>query len=258
MAISNTHDSPSNYLAVRYKIERVLAGAALVICAPMLLLIYCVVRLSSRGPAIYQQQRLGLNGKEFTIYKFRSMVQDAEKDSGATWSQQGDPRVTIVGRFLRWSHLDELPQLVNILRGEMAFIGPRPERRQIVFSLMLQIPCYNERLKALPGVSGLAQVTLPPDSNIRGVECKTFLDRKYIRDASLRLDLHILFSTAMLCFGLQRKISQRLWLELPFNLSRDEAWVSHQNMDAGPRSLQRIDHLGATWKLPPQPSKTNV
>lgn len=127
-----------------------------------------------------------------------------------------------------------------------------------MFSLMLTTPYYNERFKALPDVRGLAQVKLSSHSKIRGIEHKTFLDRKYTRDASLRLDLPILFPTATLCFGLQRKISQRLWLELPFNFSQNEVWASHQDMNAKRQSWKGINPSGTTSKQQPEPSRTNV
>jgi lipopolysaccharide/colanic/teichoic acid biosynthesis glycosyltransferase len=199
------------YLQLRRTFDQLTALALLLACSPLLLALILIVRLTSQGPAIYTQRRVGLNGRVFTVYKFRSMRVDAEQGTGAVWSQPGDPRVTPVGRFLRWSHLDELPQLVNILRGEMALIGPRPERPEIVEALQREIPGYCDRLAVLPGVTGLAQVTLPPDADLGSVHRKTIMDRQYIRTASLALDLHILFCTVMMAFGLQRRLDARVW-----------------------------------------------
>ncbi len=200
------------YLLRRRSLDQIVALLLLVACSPLLLTLILLVRLTSKGAAVYTQRRVGLNGRVFTLYKFRSMCVDAEKGTGAVWSQPGDPRVTPIGCFLRWSHLDELPQLVNILRGEMALIGPRPERPEIVETLRREIPGYVDRLSVLPGVTGLAQVTLPPDSNLSSVRRKTILDRQYVQTASAALDLHILFCTLMLAFGLQRRMDSQVWL----------------------------------------------
>ena len=202
------------YLQLRSYFDRLFALLLLAIGSPLLLVLYLSVRLTSRGPVIYTQRRVGLNGRVFTLSKFRSMTVDAEQGTGAVWSQPGDPRVTQVGRFLRWSHLDELPQLLNILYGDMALIGPRPERPEIVEVLEQKVPGYRERLAVLPGVTGLAQVTLPPDSDLASVRRKTTLDRQYIETASFKLDLHIIFCTLMLVFNVQRRIDAQLWQSL--------------------------------------------
>lgn len=199
------------YLRWRRCVDRLLAGVLLVVCLPLLLLLLLVVRMSSSGPAVYRQCRIGFCGHPFTIYKLRTMRVDAEAHTGAVWSQPGDRRVTAVGRFLRWSHLDELLQLINVARGEMAFIGPRPERPEIIRSLANEMPGYLERLQVLPGVTGLSQVTLPPDSDLAGVRRKLVLDQLYIRNACLTLDLHILLSTFALALGLQRRMDTHTW-----------------------------------------------
>lgn len=203
------------YLRKRGVLDQLAALLLLIICSPMLIALYLMVRLTSPGAAIYTQKRVGLGGRVFMVFKFRSMTVDAERCTGAVWSQPGDPRVTPVGRFLRWSHLDELPQLVNIVRGDMALIGPRPERPEIVEVLQEQIPRYRDRLSVLPGVTGLAQVSLPPDTDRGSVERKTILDRQYIETASLGLDLHVLCCTVMMVFGLQRRIDARAWQAFP-------------------------------------------
>jgi hypothetical protein len=129
------------------------------------------------------------------------MYQDCELASGAIWSLPGDPRVTPVGWFLRWAHLDELPQLVNVLRGEMSLVGPRPERPEIISQFELALPHYRERLQARPGLTGLAQVQLPPDTNLDSVRRKLELDLCYVERMSLGLDLRILLATVLYVGG---------------------------------------------------------
>lgn len=199
------------YLTMREWLDRAVALTLLILCGPLLLTMIVLVRLTSAGPAVYSQVRVGRKGRNFTIYKIRSMTVDAESGKGAVWSTPGDPRVTAIGRLLRWSHLDELPQLINILRGEMALIGPRPERPELVASLRKKVPNYMERLNVLPGVTGLAQVALPPDTDLMSVRRKTILDRQYIHSAGLLLDVHILFCTVMMTFGLQKRLDANVW-----------------------------------------------
>ncbi|MEM1268961.1 MAG: sugar transferase, partial [Bacteroidota bacterium] len=175
-------------------------SAAVLLAIPVvpLLSFLCVaVKASSRGAAIYRQVRLGRGGRPFTMLKLRSMRHDAEAGTGAVWATVGDCRTTRLGRFLRWSHLDELPQLVNILRGEMAFVGPRPERPEFVEKLAAEIPHYRDRLAVLPGVTGLAQVNLPPDDSTESVRKKLVFDRYYIEHRSLGMDLRVLAATAL-------------------------------------------------------------
>jgi len=185
----------SDYLRIRQSADRFVSIVLLLFSAPLLLIMALVVLLTSRGPAIYRQRRVGFHGKIFTIYKIRTMRRDAERGTGAVWCTQGDPRVTPIGCLLRRSHLDELPQLFNVARGEMALIGPRPERPEIVARLSEQIPGYTDRLEALPGITGLAQVVLPPDSDLAGVRQKVRMDDEYIRAANPVLDGWIVWRT---------------------------------------------------------------
>ncbi len=134
-----------------------LVPATLVMLAAMLL-----VRLTSPGPVIYSQTRLGRNGRHFTIYKIRTMFYNCERHSGVQWSKPGDSRVTWIGRILRATHIDELPQLFNILRGEMSLVGPRPERPEIVSALEPAILCYGDRVQVQPGVTGLLRCNFRP------------------------------------------------------------------------------------------------
>jgi len=162
------------------------------------------IRLTSRGPAIYRQKRVGLRGRVFAMFKLRSMHCDAEATSGPVWcSPSGDPRVTPLGYWLRRLHLDELPQLYNVACGEMALVGPRPERPEFVKILGEQIPGYMERLEVLPGITGLAQVNLPPDTDFDSVRRKLVLDQEYIQTANLMLDARIILCTVLRVLGLR-------------------------------------------------------
>ena len=179
---------------IRIFIEFMLALLILVVSMPIILIALVLVRATSRGPVIYTQKRLGRGGRVFTIYKIRTMYRDSEPH-GARWSVPGDPRITPVGRLLRWSHVDELPQLINILQGKMSLVGPRPERPEIVGQLERVYPEYRRRLNVRPGVTGLAQVLQPPDTSLSMVRRKLSLDLYYIDHASLWLDFRILLAT---------------------------------------------------------------
>ena len=159
-----------------------------------------LVRATSSGPGIYRQMRVGKDGRRFMIYKIRTMRADAEAVSGPVWTQLQDPRVTFLGRILRTLHLDELPQIYNVLRGEMSFIGPRPERPEFVRVLSEAIPGYRIRLTVLPGITGLAQVNLSPDTDLESVRRKLVLDCEYIHNAGLWLDLRLFFCTSARMF----------------------------------------------------------
>ena len=192
----------------------IVAFVLLVLTAGIILVLMALVRLTSRGPAIYGQTRLGYKGQQFTIYKIRTMHNDCERLTGPQWSQPGDPRVTPIGRILRATHLDELPQLWNILRGEMSLVGPRPERPEIVAKLERVLPDYPMRLLVRPGVTGLAQVQLPPDSDIESVRRKLACDLRYLNLASPWLDLRIVLATAIKVVGIPGRLTCR-WLRIP-------------------------------------------
>jgi len=173
----------------------VLAFIGLVMSAPITALATVAVRLSSPGPVFYTQTRVGLNGTHFTIYKLRSMRADAEVGTGAVWSKQNDPRVTSVGRFLRRTRIDELPQLWNVLRGDMSFVGPRPERPEFVADLTRQIPFYGQRHVVRPGLTGWAQVRHRYGASVDDSQEKLQYDLFYIKHMSLGFDLYILLET---------------------------------------------------------------
>ena len=165
-----------------------------VMTLPIMLVAAIIVRLESPGPIIYSQDRVGENGKEFKVHKFRSMRNDAEKD-GAKWAQVNDPRVTKFGNFMRKTRIDELPQLINVLKGEMSFIGPRPERMVFIKELEKEIPYYNLRHMVKPGLTGWAQVMYPYGASVEDARRKLEYDLYYIKHHSLYLDMMIMFMT---------------------------------------------------------------
>jgi lipopolysaccharide/colanic/teichoic acid biosynthesis glycosyltransferase len=180
------------------------AAGLLVLTGPLIALCAVLVRLTSRGPAFYSQERIGQFGRVFTIYKLRTMYHHCERLTGPTWSVPGDPRVTPVGRLLRAVHVDELPQLVNVLRAQMSLIGPRPERPEIAAQLAKAIEDYNARSAVLPGITGHAQVHLPPDTSVADVRDKVRLDRYYLGRLSIWFDLVTLARTGLMVVGLYR------------------------------------------------------
>jgi lipopolysaccharide/colanic/teichoic acid biosynthesis glycosyltransferase len=192
----------------------VLAALLCVPALPVVALAALAVKLTSRGPAFYTQTRVGRRGRLFTIYKLRSMIHNCESLTGPRWSMPGDPRVTPVGWFLRVSHLDELPQLLNVLRGEMSLIGPRPERPEFLPELERELPAYGLRLEVRPGVTGLAQVQLPPDTDLGSVRRKLGCDLYYVRHLNPWLDLRLLACTALHAAGVPFRMSRR-WLGIP-------------------------------------------
>jgi len=190
--LDRSMDQPAEH--IRIFLESLLALLILLVSMPIILIALVLVRATSRGPVIYAHKRLGRHGRVFTIYKIRTMYRDSEPN-GARWCVPGDPRITPVGRLLRWTHVDELPQLINILQGKMSLIGPRPERPELVVQLERVYPEYRRRLNVRPGVTGLAQVLQPPDTNLSMVSSKLSLDFYYIDRCSFWLDLRILLAT---------------------------------------------------------------
>ncbi len=206
-------ESPVSPSQVNRALNFLLAFVALMVALPVMLLIAVLVRVTSRGPVLYTQVRVGLDRREpvevslnrrrernlggcpFTIYKFRTMRVDAEQGSGAVWAQQRDPRVTAVGGLLRQYRLDELPQLLNVLKGEMNIVGPRPERPTIFAELREHIAEYPLRQRAKPGITGLAQINHHYDRSLEDVRTKVHYDLEYIRRQSVAEDLRIILKT---------------------------------------------------------------
>jgi lipopolysaccharide/colanic/teichoic acid biosynthesis glycosyltransferase len=179
-----------------------LSSALLVLTLPVCVVAACMIKIESPGPVVYRQTRVGLNGRPFLLLKFRSMRADAERN-GPCWAAVGDVRVTRVGAWMRRTRIDELPQLVNVLRGEMSLIGPRPERPHFVRTLARIIPGYERRTDVLPGITGLAQVKLPYGASVEDARRKLAWDLAYVRHRSLGLDLRILLATVrVVLFGI--------------------------------------------------------
>ncbi len=183
------------YIPFKAACDRIGAVLLLIIAAPIILICAVAVMLTSRGSAFYCQRRVGKAGREFTLIKLRTMRLDAESSSGPVWSVGLDPRVTRVGRFLRDTHLDELPQLLNVLFGHMSLVGPRPERPPFVLQFREEIPFYEARVTVRPGITGLSQMRLPPDCDLDSVRRKLVHDLYYVRNVSPWLDLRILIYT---------------------------------------------------------------
>ena len=203
---------PELYWKLRRPLDFTLALALSLLALPMVVLAALAVRLTSRGPAFYSQTRVGRGGEIFTIYKIRSMVHNCESLTGPRWTIPGDPRVTPLGWLLRRTHVDELPQLFNVLCGQMSLIGPRPERPEFVSELSQKIPGYNQRHVVLPGITGLAQVQLAPDTDLESVRRKLLYDLHYVRSGSLWLDARILAATALHMLGMSYELLARLWI----------------------------------------------
>jgi len=187
-------------LAAKRVCDLTCALVGLVLALPIMALTALVIRLDSKGPIIYRQTRVGLKGATFNVLKFRSMRVDAETGKGAQWASKNDPRVTKVGRFLRKCRLDELPQLINVIRGEMSFVGPRPERPVFVDQLREQIAYYDERHSVRPGLTGWAQVQYPYGASVEDAFRKLEYDLFYLKNMSISFDLLILLQTVRIVF----------------------------------------------------------
>ncbi len=221
-----------NHFAQR-ALDIVLASLMLAAAAPVMIAVALLVKFDSPGPILYSQTRVGLNrrkgerrtgsrdarpdrrqlsafGQHFPIYKFRSMRTDAEKN-GAAWCRVGDSRVTRLGRILRQTHLDELPQLFNILSGDMSIVGPRPERPEFIVKLAQEIPHYHQRLHMKPGLTGLAQVRHRSDLDLRDVKKKVRYDLVYRRSASLATNVKIILATVPLAMGIPVEKTKQLF-----------------------------------------------
>ncbi len=200
---------------VQRVVDAGLAGLALALLSPLILLIAIAIKLDTKGPVLYRQLRIGLDrrgvrgdgqdgfsrrtadlgGRPFTIYKFRTMHVDAERETGPVWSSPDDERVTRVGRFLRRYRLDEIPQFLNVLRGDMAIVGPRPERPSFVHTLRDQVEGYLLRQRVRPGITGWAQVNQEPDQTVDDVKAKLRYDLEYLHRRSLTFDMRIMIRT---------------------------------------------------------------
>lgn len=187
--------SPAGKLTKRI-IDIVVSAFTLILLSPMLLLVSVIIKISSRGPVLYKQIRVGRKGEEFIMYKYRSMVMNSE-EYGPEWAGENDPRITKTGRILRKLYIDEIPQMINVLKNEMSLIGPRPERPYFVEQLKKEIPYYYKRLSVKPGITGWAQIKHKYDSSLEDVKTKVQYDFYYIENMSLKLDFKIMINTVI-------------------------------------------------------------
>jgi sugar transferase (PEP-CTERM system associated) len=187
---------------VKRAMDIALALLFLILGLPLFVAIAAAITLELRGPVFFRQERVGQGGKTFRLLKFRTMVDGAEEETGPVWAAPDDPRITKVGRFLRRSRLDEFPQIVNVLRGEVSFVGPRPERPHFVAMLQRRIPYYGQRLSVRPGITGWAQIRYPYGSTVEEAARKLEYDLYYVKNMSIFLDVLILLSTVqVVLFG---------------------------------------------------------
>ena len=191
-------------------VEKPIGIALLVLFMPVIVVLWLLVKLTSSGPGFYRQTRLGLNKQEFQLFKLRSMSNDAEANGQAIWANGADNRVTRLGKVLRKFHLDELPQLVNVVRGEMALVGPRPERPCICSSLQQKIEGYYDRVLVKPGISGLSQINLESDLTLEDVVRKQTLDLHYINETSFWFEFRIIIATALRFVGIKGETTMKL------------------------------------------------
>jgi lipopolysaccharide/colanic/teichoic acid biosynthesis glycosyltransferase len=189
------------YPWIKSGVEWTAALVMIILAAPIALGLAILVKSTSEGPVFYSQMRLGRFGKPFRIYKLRTMTHRCEAATGPVWSVQDDPRITTIGRWLRDTHLDELPQLWNVLRGEMSLIGPRPERPEIAANIERVMPEFRHRLLVRPGITGLAQMRLEADANLGFVARKLAHDLQYVRHVGPTLDARIAASTVLHSIG---------------------------------------------------------
>lgn len=211
------------YSPLKTAVDFLVALTLLIALAPVILLFAVLVRVTSKGPAFYCQRRLGRDGREFVMVKLRTMVHNAESGTGAVWATTADPRVTRLGAFMRKTQIDEFPQLVNVILGQMSLIGPRPERPEIADNLELDIPNYRQRLRVKPGITGLAQLSLPADTDIESVRKKLIPDLYYVRNMGPWLDMRIFVFTITYFV---KSMSRQMWA----NISLPSLHVAQQTL----------------------------
>ena len=234
------------YPRVKRFLDVMAASILLTLFAPVLLITAVLVKLTSRGPILYRQERLGQFGIPFQVLKLRTMRIDSESGTGPRWCTDHDPRVTCLGKILRTLHLDELPQLVNVLRNEMSLIGPRPERPTIAADLTRVIPGFADRLAVLPGLSGLAQAQYPADTDLGTVCRKLVADLTYVRSMSFALDLRIACATLVYLLRLPRPWARAILGHYAESYSHQE---SHRNLQ---------DRLAAIYEVPQKPNRNQA
>jgi lipopolysaccharide/colanic/teichoic acid biosynthesis glycosyltransferase len=221
-----------HYLRVKVRVEWCAAVVMLVLATPLLLVLAVLVAVTSRGPVGYAQLRVGRGGRPFRMYKLRTMVHGCEASTGPVWAVPDDPRSTPVGRWLRDTHLDELPQLWNVVRGHMSLIGPRPERPEIAAEIERAIPEFRQRLRVRPGITGLAQMRLPADSDLDTVRRKLDHDLYYIEHLGPSLDARIALSTPLrlagdIAMAMSRRIARPIAVPAarPADVEQSQPWL---------------------------------
>ncbi len=200
----------ARYLSIKRSSDVILSTVFLILSAPIILMCAGLIRLTTFGPAFYSQARLGRFGRPFTIWKLRTTSDEGDRAFTTRRAIGADPRVSSLGRFLRFAYLDELPQLWNVLKGDISLVGPRPDRPEFIPILETAIPNYRERLAVRPGMTGLAQVSLPAGTGIPSVRKKFRYDQYYIRSIGPLLDLQLLYASVLLSIGLPREIVRQL------------------------------------------------
>ncbi len=251
----------SKYFSMKSIIDRTFTAILMTIALPLMLLVGLLILLYEGRPVFYRQTRVGKNGRKFQILKFRTMCKDAERATGVVWSSASDPRVTALGRWLRCSHLDELPQFLNVLAGDMNLIGPRPERPEFVYEFERELPQYAARHKVRPGITGLAQLELGYDQSVAWVQNKTLLDLEYIKTASFFRDVKILLATLPyiakeLLFRLRTDLSLHGRMSNPTtSISVETAMMAHAHrpvqtgfIESKPHSVYVIDRSDQQMK----------
>lgn len=186
----------AGWLELKYSLDILVAIVLFILCVPVLAICILLIKLTSRGSVFFKQRRVGEGGRIFEILKLRTMHVDAEADTGPVWARKNDPRVTRVGRILRMTHLDELPQLINVIKGHMSLVGPRPERPVFVNYFRTRYRQYEKRISVKPGITGLAQICYKYDETHEDVKKKLAYDLLYLRKMCMLLDLSIIFLTA--------------------------------------------------------------
>ena len=235
-------------------VEKPIGIALLVLFLPVIVVLWLLVKLTSSGPGFYRQTRLGLNKQEFQLFKLRSMINDAEVNGQAIWANGADNRVTRLGKVLRKFHLDELPQLINVARGEMALVGPRPERPCICSSLHQRIDGYYDRVLVKPGISGLSQINLESDLTLEDVIRKQTLDLHYINETSFWFEFRIMIATALRFVGIKGETTMKLMRLCRRSLVEEQEVKTLENpslnWDVSPKSSLLVSTDSATKVTP--------
>ena len=233
----------ASYFRVKSIVDRCLTAVFMLAALPLLVCIAGLVWICDGRPVFYRQTRVGQGGRLFRIWKFRTMLRDAEHRTGAVWCSTDDPRVTRLGSWLRSSHLDELPQFFNVLQGDMNLIGPRPERPEFVEELARELPSYLQRIRVAPGITGLAQLRTGYDRSLADVRRKVAIDLEYVRSASLRLDLQLLAQTVVY-------IVCHVWQERIRAVPTAPAEVGQMSVSVARSTSVPAPHLGRLTVLP--------